>query len=186
MKTGKPKSGKKAAGRTTAARPGRTRARATGTPKKADSRRKLAAPGAGAARLVPHVAAALRRRGEASPAAEVVETIAAVGAGYRLGPAADPPFPTGLDIDKLVADGMVEIYWVGHRSLDRQDQRKTAANWVKINLAQAGPAGVGQAARATLASLGLGAWRPGLDEKTRLKILINLVMGWYRSGLVAG
>lgn len=115
----------------------------------------------------------------------MVRTIATVGAGYRMGPAADPPWPTALDPDEPVAEGLVDLYWLGgrHPDPDRRIERRTAGKWVDFNLAQYGLDAVSPEGRAALASLALGAWRPGLDEKVRVKILVDFVVRWYRDGL---
>ena len=167
----RPKAGKPSRPRTTAAvRPARV-ARGAGRAR-------------GAAGLGAHVATELRRRGEAAPSPDLVRTIATVGAGYRRGPATDPPWPTALDLDERVAEGLVTLYWVGDRrpGPDRRIERRTAARWVDFNLEQYDLA-VGPAVRDTLASLALGAWRPGLDMKTQVKLLVNLVVRWFRDGL---
>jgi hypothetical protein len=142
-------------------------------------------PAGGWERLAPRVAAQLEERGWSNPDLEVVSTIAAIAAGYRMGPAADPPFPTAVDSDSLVADGFVDFYWTGSRSPgpDRRSRLPEVRAMVDASIAQLGPAQASATARDTIAWIALGVWRPGFEEITRLHALPGFIVPWYRAGL---
>ena len=143
------------------------------------------APAGGWERLAPRVAAQLEARGWSNPDPDVVSTIAAIAAGYRMGPAADPPFPTAFDADSLVADAFVDFYWTGSRSPgpDRRSRLPEVRAMVDSSIAQLGPAQASATARETIAWIALGVWRPGLEEITRLHALPAFIVPWYRAGL---
>ena len=143
------------------------------------------APAGGWERLAPRVAAQLEARGWSNPDPDVVSTIAAIAAGYRMGPAADPPFPTAFDADSLVADAFADFYWTGSRSPgpDRRSGLPEVRAMVDSSIAQLGPAQASATARETIAWIALGVWRPGLEEITRLHALPAFIVPWYRAGL---
>ena len=143
------------------------------------------APAGGWERLAPRVAAQLEARGWSNPDPDVVSTIAAIAAGYRMGPAADPPFPTAFDADSLVADAFADFYWTGSRSPgpDRRSRLPEVRAMVDSRIAQLGPAQASATARETIAWIALGVWRPGLEEITRLYALSGFIVPWYREGL---
>jgi hypothetical protein len=136
------------------------------------------------ARFAPRVAAQLITRGLDTPDPDVVGAIAAVSAGYRQGPAADPPFPTAVDADDMVADSFVDLYWTGSRSPgpDRRSRLPIVRQTVNFGLEQMGLS-ARDAARDTIAWIILGVWRPGLDEIAKLNGLAVSVVPWYRAGL---
>ena len=143
------------------------------------------APAGGWERLAPRVAAQIEARGWSNPDPEGVSTIAAIAAGYRMGPAADPPFPTAVDSDSLVADGFVDFYWTGSRSPgpDRRSRLPEVRAMVDASIAQLGPVQASATARDTIAWIALGVWRPGFEEITRLHALPGFIVPWYRAGL---
>ena len=130
------------------------------------------------------VIAALRRAGFDPPDPTVVDVVTAVGAGYRKGPA-DAPISLGSVADRAVADAFVGFYRLGASTtdIDRETHRHVVRATVDMDLAQLGPAGTSDAARAVLTAIALGIWDPEQDEHAKANALAGYVGSWYRAGL---
>jgi hypothetical protein len=176
----KPK--RRATRRPKARRTKRTAARKPAPKRVAAAAAPLAAPAPLA--LAAAVESALRVQGYEPPDPIVVEVLTAIGTGYREGPA-NPPAWLHIDVDGLIADGVVERFVTGDRAsdVDRVMHRGIVRSTVDFNLDQLpGGGSTGDAERTVLTSFCLGSWDPAMDANAERNGIASFVVPWYLAG----